>query len=498
MSLRAKLTLGTAAAASLLLLAGTATAAQPGAPGIGDPYYPNAGNGGYDVSHYDIRLNYQPANDNLSGTTTILAKTTQDLSRFNLDFLLKVSSVRVNNKVAEFTQSGGELVVDPRGTLRKGSDVTVVVTYSDAPSTHAVNGYTSWKRTPDGALAIDQPDIAPWWFPSNNHPTDKARFDVSVAVPSGVEVVSNGLFNGTTQQINGWTRWRYRSLQPQATYLAFIAIGQFEIRQSTAPNGQPVLNAYSERLGADYGASVASIERTPEVTEFLESQFGPYPFEAQGGVVTPGIGFALENQTRSTYDAGFFRRGSNTYVVAHEVGHQWFGDSVSVQGWKDIWLNEGFASYAEWLWSEHVGEGTVQENSDFVYASYPDDSPFWQVLPGDPGASNQFHGAVYDRGALTVHALRGEIGDEAFFRLLQEWPAAKRNGNATTDEFIAFAERLSGKQLDELFQTWLFTPGKPAAAPGAGDFSARAAAVSEPKSFKKIQETRELLAGHQH
>ncbi|MFD1146864.1 M1 family metallopeptidase [Saccharothrix hoggarensis] len=498
MSLRAKLTLGTAAAASLLLLAGTATAAQPGAPGIGDPYYPNAGNGGYEVSHYDIRLNYQPASDNLSGTTTILAKATEDLTRFNLDFLLKVGSVRVNNKVAGFTQDGGELVVDPRATLRRGSHVTIVVTYSDVPSTHAVDGYTSWKRTPDGALAIDQPDIAPWWFPSNNHPTDKATFDVSVAVPTGVEVISNGTFAGTAQQINGWTRWRYRSLQPQATYLAFVAIGQFEIRQSTAPNGQPVLNAYSERLGADYSASVASIERTPEVTEYLEGHFGTYPFEAQGGVATPGIGFALENQTRSTYDAAFFRRGANTYVVAHEVAHQWFGDSVSVQGWKDIWLNEGFASYAEWLWSEHVGEGTVQENSDYVYDLYPADSPFWQVLPGDPGAPNQFHSAVYDRGAMTVHALRAAIGEEAFFELLRKWPTENRNGNVSTEEFIAFAEQLSGKQLDELFQTWLFTPGKPAVAPGAeGSFSARAA-TPEPKAFKKIQETRELLAGHHH
>ncbi|MEV8442505.1 M1 family metallopeptidase [Actinosynnema sp. NPDC051121] len=498
MSLRAKLTLGTATAASLLLLAGTATAAQPGAPGIGDPYYPNAGNGGYDVSHYDIRLNYRPADDTLSGTTTILAKTTQDLSRLNLDFLLKVSSVRVDNKVAAFSQSGGELVVDPRATLRKGSDVTVVVTYSDVPSSYAVDGYTSWKRTPDGALAIDEPDIAPWWFPSNNHPTDKATFDISVAVPTGVEVISGGLFNGTTQQINGWTRWRYRSLKPQATYLAFIAIGQFEIRQSTAPNGQPVLNAYSERLGENYSASVASVERTPEVNEFLAENFGPYPFEAQGGVVTPGIGFALENQTRPTYDTAFFRRGSNTYVVAHELAHQWFGDSVSVHGWKDIWLNEGFASYAEWLWSEHVGEGTAQENADFVYASYPEDDEFWQVLPGDPGVANQFDGAVYDRGALTLHALRAEIGDEAFFRLLKEWPAAKRYGDATTEEFIAFAERLSGKQLDELFQTWLFTPSRPAVAPGTGGLSARAAAVTEPKSFQKIQETHELLAAHRH
>ncbi|GAA0236204.1 M1 family metallopeptidase [Saccharothrix mutabilis subsp. mutabilis] len=497
MSLRAKLTLGTATAASLLLLAGTATAAEPGAPGIGDPYYPNAGNGGYDVSHYDIRLNYQPTSDNLSGTTTIVARTTQDLSRFNLDFLLKVSSIRVNNRVASFTQSGGELVVDPKQSLRKGSDVTIVVTYSDVPSSHAVDGYTAWKRTADGALAIDEPDIAQWWYPSNNHPTDKATFDVSVAVPDGVEVISNGLFNGTAKQINGWTRWRWRSLKPQATYLTYVAIGQFEVRQSTAPNGQPVVNAYSLNLGENELPAKASVERTPEVTEFLEQSFGPYPFEAQGGVVAPGIGFALENQTRSTYDPAFFRRGANTYVVAHEVAHQWFGDSVSVQRWRDIWLNEGFASYAEFLWSEHVGEGTAQENAEYIYDLYPADSAFWQVLPGDPGAADLFHGAVYDRGALAVHALRVAVGDEAFFTILKRWTQQKKYGNGTVEEFIALSESVSGQQLDELFQTWLFTPGKPAAAPGAATFATQAV-VAEPKAFQKIRETHVLLDSHVH
>ncbi|GAA1280126.1 M1 family metallopeptidase [Saccharothrix xinjiangensis] len=496
MSLRAKLSLGTATSAALLLLAGTATAVQPGSPGIGDPYYPGAGNGGYDVSHYDIRLTYQPATDTLSGTTTVLARTTQDLTAFNLDFLLQVKSVRVNNRVADFAQQGGELTVDPPGTLRAGADLTIVVTYSDVPSSRTQDGYTAWKRTPDGALAIDQPDIAPWWFPGNNHPTDKATFDVSVAVPSGVEVLSNGLFGGTAQQIGGWTRWRYRSTTPQATYLAFLAIGQFEVRQDTDSAGRPVITAYSERLGADRAAAVASLERTTEVTEFLEGSFGPYPFEANGGVATPGIGFALENQTRSTYDTAFFRRGANTYVVAHEVAHQWFGDSVSVERWRDIWLNEGFATYAEYLWSEHVGEGTAQENARYVYDLYPADSPFWQVLPGDPGASNQFHGAVYDRGALAVHALRLEIGDEAFFALLKEWLAEHRAGHAAIEDFLALAEKVSGEQLDELFRTWLFTPAKPAALPGA-EVGARAASV-EPESFKKMQETHEILAGHQH
>ncbi|MGZ3142025.1 M1 family metallopeptidase [Lentzea chajnantorensis] len=499
MSIRTKATAAVASAAAVTLFAGTALAAAPGAPGAGDPYFPGYGNGGYDVSHYDIRLNYNPNGDQLSGTTTILAKATEDLTQFNLDFLLKVKTLRVNNAPASFVQDGDELVVTPRGGLRKGQDVTVVVTYADVPSqVKDHNGYTAWTKTPDGALAIGEPEIARWWFPANDHPTDKATFDVNVAVPEGVEVISNGTFLGNTRQINGWTRWNWRSTKPQATYLTFLTIGQYELRQYAAPNGQPVFNAYSTRLGDSTDAARASVERTPEVIEFLSGNFGPYPFEAQGGVVTPDLGYALEDQTRPTYDDAFFRRGANTYVVAHELGHQWFGDSVSVHHWRDIWLNEGFASYAEFLWSEHVGEGTAQENADFVYDSYPADDPFWQVLPGDPGADNVFHGAVYDRGALAVHALRVAVGDEKFFEVLKTWQAEKKYSDATIEEFIALAERVSGQQLDQLFQTWLFTKGKPAEAPGrSADLTAKTTAkAAEPKSRAKIALTHELLDAH--
>ncbi|WP_112274983.1 M1 family metallopeptidase [Lentzea terrae] len=504
MSIRSKATTAVASAAAMTLFAGTALAASPGAPGAGDSYFPKYGNGGYDVSHYDIRLNYNPTGDQLSGTTTILAKATQDLTQFNLDFLLKVKSVRVNNAPASFVSDGGELVLTPKGGVRKGQDLTIVVSYADTPSAvKDSNGITPWTKTPDGALAIGEPEIASWWYPSNDHPTDKATFDVNVAVPNGVEAISNGVFLGQTRQINGWTRWHWRSTKPQATYLTFLTIGQFEIRQSTTPSGQPSVNAYSERLGENADAAKASIERTAEITEFLEQNVGPYPFEAQGGVATPNLGYALENQTRSVYDTAFFRRGANTYVVAHEVGHQWFGDSVSVHGWRDIWLNEGFASYMEFLWSEHIGEGTAQENADYTYDLYPADSPFWQILPGDPGPANVFDGAVYDRGALAVHALRVAVGDEKFFEILKTWTAEKKFSNATVEEFIAVAERVSGQQLDQLFQTWLFTKGKPAEAPGrAGEVAASLAAgpavtkAAEPKSRAKIQLTHELLDAH--
>jgi aminopeptidase N len=485
--------LTTAALAVVLFASPAAAAVSPGAPGLGDSYYPLDGNGGYDVIHYDIRLSYQPATDLLFGTTTVVAQTTQDLSQFNLDFLLKVSSVRVNNVPAEFRTVDGELTVIPKSVVPKDRGLTIVVRYSDTPGRYQLYDYQAWKRTPTGALAVDQPHMAPWWFPSNNHPRDKATFDVSIAVPPGVEALSNGTLVGFGQQVPGWVRWNWRSVRPQVPYLAFLAIGQYQVRFNTTPGGQPFVTAYGEDLGENFPAAWASVQRTPEIVDVLAEYFGPYPFEAQGGVVDTGVGFALETQTRPVYDVAFFWGGANTSVVAHENAHQWFGDSVSVDDWKEIWLNEGFATYAEYLWSDDQGEGTPAEIAQYFYDNTPADDPFWQVLPGDPGSENQFHDAVYDRGALTLQALRTAVGDDAFFEILRTWPAEKKDSTATTAEFIAFAEKTSGQQLDDLFTTWLYTRGKPSTGPNGATVTARTT-TQKPVSYDKIAETHRILA----
>ncbi|WP_208297475.1 M1 family metallopeptidase [Actinophytocola oryzae] len=484
-----------AAGLAAVLFASPAAAAtgSPGAPGVGDSYYPLDGNGGYDATHYDIRLNYDPATDHLSGTTTILARTTQDLSEFNLDFLLKVSSVRVDNVAADFHTAGGELTVTPKAVLPKDRDLTIVVRYDDTPEPYRLYGYAGWQKTPTGALGVNEPQIAPWWYPSNDHPRDKATFDVSIAVPPGVEALSNGVLVNKQQTSPRWVRWNWRSTRPQAPYLTFLAIGQYDVRQGTAPDGQTLITAYGDDLGDNGPAARASVERTPEVLDVLSRYFGPYPFEAQGGVVDSSLGFALENQTRPVYDGAFFRAGTNTSVVAHENAHQWFGDSVSVDDWKEIWLNEGFATYAEYLWSDYQGEGTPAEVAQFTYDNIPADDPFWQVLPGDPGEQNQFADAVYDRGGMTLQALRTAVGDDAFFRIVKQWPQDKQYGTGTTTEFVALAEKVSGKQLDDLFTTWLYTPGKPAVGPN-GQSAAAAAATAKPGSYDQIQQNHQLLA----
>ncbi|GGJ45813.1 M1 family metallopeptidase [Streptomyces brasiliensis] len=486
-----------AAASLLLAIPASAASFAPGAPGIGDPYYPYYGNGGYDVSHYDVRLQYRPATDELEGTTTILAKTTQDLSSFDLDFLLDVSEVRVNGTKAAFTASGEhELVVTPKKPLAEGTSITVVVRYGGVPSTKSAYGFSTWHRTPDGAVAADEPEAAWWWYPSNDHPLDKATYDVSVAVPDGIQVISNGTLQSTSSQL-GWTRWNWRENKPQATYLTTLAVGRFDITTGTSEGGIPVVNAYSKDLGENDGAARASVERTGELVDWLSEYFGPYPFGSAGGYVPDTTtGYALETQTRVFYSPRQFARGSNTSVVVHELAHQWYGDSVSVKGWKDIWLNEGFASYAQWLWSEHEGEGTAQELADYVYDSHPADDPFWTVAPGDPGPDNQFDAAVYDRGALALQALRNEIGDDAFFAVLKGWPKKHAYGNASVADFQRYAEQVSGKPLAALFDTWLFEPVKPAAPAARTASVAKAATVAaQPKSWKKIEATHDV---HQH
>jgi aminopeptidase N len=499
---RRVLTLITGAATAVVLAVSASPAsgaAGPGAPGIGDPYYPNYGNGGYDVAHYDLKVRYQPDTDDLTGVATIHAKATQDLSRFNLDLIgLTVREITVNGKDATWTrQSTQELVITPKKSIKKGGDIEAVVRYDGRPTeTVEPPGVTfdPWFKTPDGVMAVGEPEIAAWWFPSNDHPRDKATYDMAVTVPSGTEAIANGKMRGTSSG-GGLTTWKWRENRPMMTYLAFMAIGQFDISTGVTDSGIPFLNGVSTRLAQPArGFAEASIAKTPEILDFEAQTYGAYPFTTTGNVITADeFGFALENQSRPTYDWRFFRNRPNEFVVVHEQAHQWFGDSVGVENWRDIWLNEGFATYTEWLWSEHTGQGTAQEIFDATYAGIPADDPFWTVIIGDPGVEFLFDGAVYDRGAMTLHALRTEIGDPAFFTVMRKWYKQHKNGNGSVQQFMALAERESGQDLGALFQAWLFTGTKPAATSSTGVATSAATAsrtgdVKAPKSFSKIRE----------
>jgi aminopeptidase N len=441
-----------------------------GADGLGDPYFPRAGNGGYDVTGYDIQIRYDPSTDRLEGHTTITAQATDRLSQFNLDLKLAALAVTVNDQPARIRQDGGELQVTPAQPVPADRPMVVNVNYAGVPSdiAHGDGTARAWVRTAEGAVAVGEPESAAWWYPSNDHPSDKATVAVTVTVPAGVEVISNGaLIGGPEPAGPGWETWRWKANEPMATYLAFVAIGQYDIVRRDTPFG-PYLAAYAQGLAPQVAADArAALERTPEIIKFLSEIFGPYPFGNLGGVVpdAPTLRFALETQTRPVYGPVFFIGGADVSVVVHELAHQWFGDSVSMRQWRDIWLNEGFATYAEWLYSERTGGLSAQQTAAQTYALYPADADYWQTTPGNPGTAKVLTRAVYTRGAMALQALREKVGDADFFTALRTWTTERRGGNGAVEDFLAVLERVSGDEVDDVAQAWLFSPTRPPALP---------------------------------
>ncbi|MEU6404513.1 M1 family metallopeptidase [Streptomyces sp. NPDC046985] len=462
MALSRSARLGAVVTAALSFLTVAASSAPVhGAPGIGDSYFPELGNGGFDARHYALDVAYDPATGRLDGRTTLTARATENLSSFDLDLQkLQVTRVDVDGRRARFTRRGDELRITPRQTLRKHRSFTVTVAYGGIPEPLGgpivFGSHYGWMKTDDGVFVACEPNAASTWFPSSDHPSDKATYDIRIKAPKGLTGVSNGrLVSAYTRGGSSYAHWR--ESRPMATYLATATIGKFDVRTGRTPGGIPMYVAIDPKLKDSNKVDVYAV--TAAATDYWSRVFGPYPFEETGAIVDdmPEAGFSLEVQSKPAYSAV----RSETTIV-HELAHQWFGDSVSVKHWKDIWLNEGFATYAQWLWAEHQGTRSAHDSFRAVYDAIPADDAFWQVKVADPQRDTMFAGAVYQRGAMTLQALRERIGDKAFFKLLPAWTRLHRYGNADTADFVRLAEQVSGQRLDGLFHTWLRTTGKPA------------------------------------
>ena len=473
----------TGAAAALLalaLLAGGCTEAgsgvrgAPGAAGLRDPYFPRLGNGGYDVRHYALSLAYDPGSGRLDGTAEITARATQDLSAFNLDLAgLRVARATVDGASAAYNRAGNELTLRPREEIRDGAEFTATVTYTGVPEpiTDADGSEEGWLRTDDGAVAVGEPAGSMTWFPGNHHPADKAAYDITLTVPAGLEALSNGVRTERRTERDGRVTTVWHSAEPMASYLATVAIGRYEtatdtvgaaptdtagaVESAAGPGSRslPVLTAAEPSVAAGSAALRGEI---PEILARQAERFGPYPFSAAGAIVTEDgtLGYALETQTRPLFPAASFDRAT----LVHELAHQWFGNSVTPATWRDVWLNEGFATYAEWLYTEeyeHVPARTHFERAFVQEAN-------WAFPPAaPPSAENLFDPPVYQRGAMVLHKLRETVGDAAFDEILRGWPAKYRHANASTDDFTAYAESVAGKDLDGLWKVWLYGEGKP-------------------------------------
>ena len=454
----------------------------PGAPGSGDPYFPNAGNGGYDVLHYDLDLRYAPPSDpavlvgKLTAEATITLRATEDLDALNFDLRgLAVSAVRVDGREATHGSSKAEtgwtqtqddanrvweVTINPSDKLKAGEETTIEIEYggSTGRPTDTTGALYGWVTTADGAMVVNEPDGAPTWYPVNDDPEDKATYTFRVTVPEGKTAVANGLPDGRPETANGWTTWSWEASDPMASYLSTASVGNFTLSYDKGPRGLPIINAIdADVTGEALTQTKAAIALQPQMIAFLEDLFGRYPFEAFGAIVDDDtVDYALETQTRPVYSQ---KADENT--VVHELGHQWFGNAVSPADWQDIWLNEGWATYLEWLWAEHRGTSIVaQQFTDTV--GLLDSKNLWALNIADPGRDNLFVEQVYRRGAAALHALRAKVGDDAFFEGAREWLARYDDSSATTEDFQAVMEEASGQQLGAFFNDWLREGDRPA------------------------------------
>ena len=479
-----RLLLALVATASIAAAAPAAAAPPaPGASGLGDRLFPLLGNGGYDALHYDLDLRYETSDPSQSvdGTVTIFARATRSLSRFNLDFAGEsVGSVSVNGRSASWTRDGGELVITPRRPLAKGLPFVVRVSHFVAVPTEPSDDPTSTAlfTTPDGTATAGQPDLAHYVYPSNDHPSDKASYTFRLDVPSDIVAVANGVPTGRRER-GGRTIWSYLQRQPMATELVQLAVGGYDLLWAGRHRGVPIRNVIAPSL-RDVGDPAVAL--TPEHLDWMTERAGRYPFDIYGSLIVDAeLGFALETQTISLYDKVWFTEyGQGTWdpTMVHELSHEWFGNSVSPEEWSDLWLNEGHASWYEFVYAEE--KGFLAEDTE----GYPDDTGYatleelmravyahgdqWRAESGPVAAPsspdtlfdfNRYHG-----GALVLYALREKIGTRAFDRLEREWVRRYRDESVGTEDFIALASQVAHRDLRGFLRDWLYgttTPPMP-------------------------------------
>ncbi|MET9061278.1 M1 family metallopeptidase [Streptomyces antibioticus] len=427
-----------------------------------DPYFPDNGDPRYRVHRYELTLDYRPGPNRLSGTARINAIAGRaPLTEFQLNLAdFRIGRVRVDGRQATYTHRGGKLRMRPAKPLRAGAAFTVEIHWSGNPKpVSSPWGGLGWEELTDGALVASQPTGAPSWFPCNDRPADKATYLISITTPSAYSVVAGGrLLTRTTKAST--TTWVYEQAAPTSSYLVGLSIGKYQTVLLGDPGlgGVPMHGHIPAHLLPQFSRDFA---RQPAMMDLFQRLFGPYPFDEYAVVVADEeFDVPVEAQGLSLFGVNHVdgARGSER-LVAHELAHQWFGNSVSIADWRHIWLNEGFAKYAEWLWSERSGGRTAQQLAAAAHrllSGQPQD-----LRLADPGRKSMFDDRLYERGGLTLHALRCAMGDEPFFRMLRAWAGLHRGGAVSTATFRSHVARHADDPLDALLTAWLDRPELP-------------------------------------
>ncbi|MBI4883799.1 MAG: M1 family metallopeptidase [Actinobacteria bacterium] len=430
--------------------------------GIGDALFPDLGNPGLDVVHYDVELSYDPTTERVDGTVGLDVTLTSARDEITLDAVgLTASNVTVGGESVVAVADGPELRIPLPQPGSAGDSLRIEVSYGfeNAQILSPIGFSIGWFNTPGGSYVLNEPDGARSWLPCNDHPSDKATYTFTIAVPAGLTAVANGTLTDH-RTVGDQEVWTWQQDDPMATYLIQLLTGDYEVVDGTGPDGLPLISVV---LRADKATMQQFIDVTPAMIDFFDGFFGPYPLDSYGIAMTDSFGgLAMETQGRSLFSRDDFLGGlgyTQQLLLSHELAHQWYGDAVSPARWVDIWLNESFATYAQWMWLEHAGFSLAGEEATFALENRPPGSS------ADPSAQDLFGYNSYDGGAVVLHALRLTIGDDKFFELLRRWATENSGGSRTTADFIDLTQTVAGAPMGDFFDTWLFAEQPPSEFP---------------------------------
>nr|WP_239092305.1 M1 family metallopeptidase [Streptomyces sp. SID14478] len=449
---------------------------RPGSDGAGDPLYPTLGNGGYQVTHYDLTFDFTPVTYDFTGVVKMSARATQDLSAFNLDTDgHTIDAVTVNGRAAPFALSAGasgqELTVTPARPLHKGQPFAVTVAYrgnGKAPRT----SLSGWKFGTDGGFACAaQSSRADTFMPCNDTPSDKATWTFHLSAPEGYVAAANGELTGKDKRADGSAVWHFALRERMPSELLGIAVVKGTYLYGTSRTGLPLRHVVPQGQEDTYGPIVA---RTPDHLAWLEAKFGKYPFSVYGIHIYDGYTDALENSTLTLMGTNWFKPnadGNPTYenTMVHELTHQWWGDSVTPDDWQQAWLNEGPATYYAALYSQERGWSVMADKMETTYAGLN----AVRAKDGPPGLPRALGGTnIYDGGALVLYALQLHVGQRLFDRIMGQWPRRFKDRTVTSEDFIRHAVDVTrDRSLDPFLRDWLFGPVNPPM-PGHPEWSA--------------------------
>ena len=418
-----------------------------------------------DIQHYFLDVEFVPNSQSVTGSVTVTGKSlVAGFQHLVLDLAanMNVSLVQRGTTTLAYARNGDLLDITLDQAFGVDQTFTVKVTYNGVPLASGF-GSINWRKYPftqpgTAVSTLSEPEGARTWWPCKDRPDDKATVEMWWTVPGAWTATGNGVLLATVNKSGNRKQYQWRATDPLTTYLvaaSATAYAKFSQTYTTLTGGTMPIDHYV--YNEDLADAQVSFSALPSMITFYAQTFGEYPFvEDKYGMTEFVWGGAMEHTTNTSYGFQLIDGGHGyDFVVAHELAHQWWGDAVSPRTWSDIWLNEGFATYSEALWAEHL-------NGPTGYQNYM--NSFWRSSFSGPvyDPIDLFGSTVYDKGGWVQHMLRRVVGDTDFFATMRDWYTIHDNASADTAQYQGLHEARYGGSLDWFFQQWVYGTGQPA------------------------------------